>query len=111
MHIEIRIDGELKTFTAPIVPVLAKRMYLKIEAENEKKGENYRPTAQQQLDEETEMASILADVVFEGKFTVDQLFNGVSDGYLYKKIREAVFGEAPANTETKVDDEGNLKGE
>ncbi|GAB2561139.1 phage tail assembly chaperone G [Gracilibacillus alcaliphilus] len=110
MHIEIRIDGELKTFTAPIVPVLAKRMYLKIEAENEKKGKDYRATAQQQLDEETEMASILSDVVFGGQFTVDQLFNGVSDKYFYEKLREAVFG-IPNETNKEIDQEGNMKGE
>lgn len=108
MQIELYIDGEKKIFTAPFVPMLAKRRYLEIEATAEKKieeNENYIPSRKEQLEEETEMVSILCDVVFNGQFTVDQVFNGASDEYVYDKLREAVFGKP------KVSDEGNDQGE
>lgn len=107
MQIEIVIDGEKKVFVASIVPMLAKRKYLKIMAEAEEKGkdENYIPTFREQLEEEDKLAGILANVVFDGQFTVEQLYKGASDEYVYSKLREAVFGK-PNNEE----DEGNGKG-
>lgn len=112
MNFELYIDGEKKIFTTPVVPMLAKRKYLEIEARNEKKrkeDKNYIPSPQKQLEEEDEMVGILANVVFDGQFTVDQVYKGASDKYVYDKLREAVFGKPPE--ENKEDDEGNQKGE
>lgn len=111
MQIDIYIDGEKKTFVAPIVPMLAKRKYLEIEAAAEEKSkadENYYPSAKEQLEEENEMLAILCDVVFNGQFTVDQLVSGAEDEYVYSKLREAVFGKPKTD---KVEQEGNEKGE
>lgn len=106
MKIELYIDDKKKTFTAPFVPMLAKRKYLEITAKAEQR-EN-AVTASEQLDEDDEMLSILTDVVFKNKFTVEQLYNGASNDYVYKKLGEAVFG-----IKTKKADEnseGNEKG-
>lgn len=111
MKIELRIDGEEKVFTTPIVPYLAKRKYLKIQAaaeEKAKKDENYFPSTQEQLDEEDEIVGILADVVFGGQFTVNQVYEGTSEEYMYSKIREAVFGETTHDNEIEA---GNDQGE
>lgn len=106
MKIELYIDGEKKLFTTPLVPLLAKRRYLEIEAELEEKvkEEGYVHSPQDQLDEEDEMVGILANVVFGGQFTVEQVYNGASDKYVYEKLREAVFGKP------KEKDEGNEQG-
>ncbi len=110
MQFELYIDGEKKTFTAPFVPMLARRKYLELEAAVEKKikeNENYTPSRQEELEEETEMISILCDVVFQGQFTVDQVFNGAEFEYVFSKLQEAVWGKKT----TKKDDEGNDLGE
>lgn len=103
MQIEIFIDGEKKTFIAPVVPMLAKRKFLEIEATAEERERV--PTAREQLEEENELAAILADVVFGGQFTAEQLYSGVSDEYFYSKLREACFGKPEESKE------GNEKGE
>lgn len=108
MQIVIEIDGKDKTFYTSKVPVMAKRKYLEVMAKNEDKyeeNEDYRPSAQEQLDEEIELAGILTDVVFKNQFTIEQLLYGVDDKYLYGKLREAVFGEKP-----KEQSEGNEQG-
>lgn len=113
MKIELRIDGEDKVFTTPYVPVLAKRKYLKIQSEAEKrveKDENYFPSAQEQLDEEDEIVGILANIVFGGQFTVNQVYEGTSEDYMYGKIREAIFGD-PEETDDEDGEEGNDQGE
>lgn len=110
MQIELYIDGEKKVFTAPYVPMLAKRKYLEIMARTEEKqkaNENYEPSFKEQLEEENELLSILSDVIFKGQFTIEQLVSGASDEYVYSKLREAVFGEKPENEE---DDSGNEMG-
>lgn len=106
MKIELFIEGEKKLFTTQIVPLLAKRKYLEIEAELEVKSkeENYVLSPQDQLDEEDEMVGILANIVFGGQFTVEQVYNGASDKYVYEKLREAVFGKP------KEKEEGNAQG-
>lgn len=107
MQIELYIDGEKKIFTTPIVPMLAKRKFLEIMARAEKKAEeneNYIPSHEEQLEEEDELIGILANVVFGGQFTVEQVYNGASDEYVYEKLREAVFGKK------KVNSEGNNQG-
>lgn len=89
--------------------MLAKRKYLEIEAAAEakvKENEHYFPSAQEQLEEDDEMISILSDVVFKGQFTVEQLYNGASGEYIYGKLREAVFGKPKTEG-----NEGNEKGE
>ncbi|ONK21229.1 hypothetical protein BLX87_23165 [Bacillus sp. VT-16-64] len=110
MQIELYIEGKKKLFTAPFVPMAAKRKYLEIEAAAETKAkgdEKYIPPAKDQLEEEAEMVGILADIVFQGQFTVEQVFNGASDEYVYSKLREAVFGKPKLN---KDGNEGNEQG-
>lgn len=100
MNIELYIDGKKKTFTTPFVPMLAKRKYYEIMA----RSEDSEPSIEQQLEEETELVSILADIVFYGQFTVEEVFRGASQEYVYEKLREAVFGK-------KIGDEqGNEQG-
>jgi len=111
MKIELYIDGEKKLFTTPLVPMLAKRKYLEIESESEEKAKEnkgYVPSPQEQLDEEDEMVGILANIVFNGQFTVDQVYNGASDEYVYSKLREAVFGKP--KQEENNGEEGNEQG-
>lgn len=106
MNIELLIDGEKKIFNTPIVPMLAKRKYMAIMAETEKKAkedEFYSQSYQDALDEEDELAGVLANVVFGGQFTVDQLYAGASDEYVYEKLHEAVFGK-------KAENQGNSQG-
>lgn len=111
MQIDIYIDGEKLTFTTPIVPMLANRKYLEIEAiadEKAKTDENY-PSAKEQLEEENEMLAILCDVVFNNQFTVEQLIKGAEKDYVYSKLREAVFGKP--KEEKVAMSEGNVVGE
>ena len=108
MQIELLIDGEKKIFTTPFTPMLAKRKYLKIQAEYEaklKENKDHVPSPQDQLEEEDEMVAILANIVFGGQFTVEQVYLGADDKYVYDKLREAVFGE-----KLKEDKEGNNQG-
>ena len=107
MQIELYIDGEKKVFTTPVVPMLAKRKYFEIMARSEEKFKedpNYVPSYKEQLEEEDELAGVLANVVFGGQFTVEQLYSGASDKYVYSKLREAVFGKP------NEDDKGNEQG-
>lgn len=109
MQIELYIDGEKKIFTTPVVPMLAKRKYLEVMAKSEEKAkdENYIPTYQDQFEEEDEMVGILANVVFSGQFTVEQVYNGANDTYVYEKLREACFGQ-----KKRIEgNEGNNQGE
>ncbi|MBD8005817.1 phage tail assembly chaperone G [Bacillus norwichensis] len=108
MQIELYIDGELKVFTTPFVPLRAKRLYLKVQMEAEKKAredENYIPSYEEQMAEEDEIIGILANVVFGGQFTVDQVYDGASDEYVYKKLAEAIFNKSKEKSE-----EGNDQG-
>ena len=108
MQIELYIDGEKKTFTAPVVPMLARRKYLEIESaaeEKVKENENYIPSAKEQLEEENEMLTILTDIIFNNQFTLEQLIAGASDEYVFSKLREAVFGKPKEKRE-----EGNDRG-
>lgn len=106
MQIELYIDGEKKVFTAPYVPMLAKRKFLEIEAraeEKRKKDKHYIPSPQEQLEEENELISILTDVIFKGQFTIEQVYEGASDEYVYEKLREAIYGK-------RMDETGNEQG-
>jgi len=105
MQIELLIDGKKKLFTAPIVPMLAKRKYLEIEA---KAAEREDPiTIRQQLDEDVEILSIISNVIFNNQFTNEQLLEGASEDYFREKLHEAVFGIKPK----KKAEEGNNQGE
>lgn len=110
MKIELYIDGQKKTFTAPFVPMLAKRKYLELQAEAEKREAPL--TAQEQLDEDDEMLTILTDIVFKKQFTVEQLYEGASKKYIDEKLLEAVFDIKPGKEIVKGEnEEGNEKGE
>lgn len=89
MNIELHIDGEKKLFTAPFRPMAARRKYLEIQANAE---EREKTTPKDILHDDAEYLSILADVVFQGQFTVEQLLNGVSDEYFNEKLSEAIWG-------------------
>jgi len=91
MQIELYIDGEQKTFTAPFVPMSAKRRFMEIQAEAEKRKEN--PTAEDYLKEDDAIYSILSDIVFKGQFTLEQLYEGASKEYLELKLAEVLYGE------------------
>src|SRR5690625_1188017 len=108
MQIELYIDGEKKTFTEPVVPMLARRQYLEIESAEEEKikeNKNYITSAKKQLEEENEMLTILTDIIFNNQFTLEQLITGASDEYVFSKLREAVFGKPKEKSE-----EGNDQG-
>jgi hypothetical protein len=107
MKIELYIDGKKKVFTAPFVPMLAKRKFLELEAKAEQR-EN-QPSKQDLLDEDDEMLSILSDVVFKNQFTIEQLYEGASKEYVDEKMLEAVFGIKPSDK--KEGEEGNEQGE
>jgi len=108
MKIELYIDGEKKLFTTPFVPNLAKRKYLEIMAKSEEKiKENGSLSFQDQLDEEDELVGVLADVVFNGQFTAEQVHAGASNNYIYDKLAEAVFGK---KKQENKGDEGNEEG-
>lgn len=90
MQIELYIDGEKKIFTAPFVPMLAKRKFLEIQAKAEQRED--KPTSQELIAEDDAIFSILSDVVFKGQFTLEQLYEGASKEYLDEKLLEAIFG-------------------
>ncbi len=97
MKIQLWIDGEQQTFVAPFVPALAKRKYYewKAKAEKEDAAEEGLLTAQQIIDDDDEILSILPNVVFKEQFTLDQLYAGASMEYIQAKLKEAVFGIKP----------------
>jgi len=99
LQIEILIDGKKKTFVASVVPMLARRKFLEIQAaEEEYLEEHARIPANKQIEFENEMINILVDVVFKNQFTAEQLLNGVSDEYFDKKLAEAIFGKVEGDT-------------
>lgn len=106
MQIELYIDGKKNLFTAPFVPMLAKRKFLEIEAKAENREEPL--TKRGEIEEYDEVLSILSDVVFNGQFTVEQLYAGASKKYADEKLMEAVFGIKPKKKD--VDVEGNEQG-
>jgi len=107
MQIELLIDGELKTFTTPFVPMSAKRKYLEIEARAEERKEPL--PLKEQLEEDNEILSIMTDIVFKNQFTLDQLYDGCSKEYFDQKMLEAIFGVKPSDLK-KESDKGNGKG-
>jgi len=94
MEITILIDGEEKTFKTGLVPMLARRKFMEIQAEEEEILEQDGSIpAKKQIEFENRIASIITDVVFDSQFTVDQLLNGVTDEYFSEKLAEALFGK------------------
>lgn len=100
MQIELFIDGENKIFTAPFVPMLAKRKYLELRAKDE------AATFEELIQDDDAHVSILVDVIFKNQFTVEQVYEGASEEYVSSKLREAVFGIKKESNE-----EGNSPGE
>lgn len=100
MQIELFIDGEKKIFTAPFVPMLAKRKYLELRAKDESE------TYSELLADDDAHVSILVDVVFKNQFTIEQVYEGASEEYVLAKLREAVYG-----TRKETNEEGNNPGE
>lgn len=101
MQIELLIDGEKKTFTAPFTPLLARRKYFEIMARSEQRKE--QPTFEEQLREDDEIYSILSDIVFKGQFTLEQLYEGASQEYIFEKLTEAIYGIKPKNKKEEND--------
>ena len=106
MQIELFIDGEKKVFTAPFIPLKAKRKYLEVQARAEER--EGKPTTKEIIEEDNEIMSILTDVVFKNEFTIEELLNGASQEYIDSKLNEAIFGIKPKQ---QKDDQGNEKGE
>ena len=104
MRIELIIDGKKKIFTAPFVPMMAKRKWLEIQAQAEKREGNL--TSDELMDEDDKIMSILTDIIFQKQFTLEELYNGASKDYIDSKLMEGIFGI----TEKQVE-EGNEKGE
>jgi hypothetical protein len=107
MKIELYIDGKKKVFTAPFVPMLAKRKYLEVNSKIESR--EHTPTPEEIIDDNDAMYSILSDVVFKGQFTIEQLYEGASSEYADSKLTEAVWGIKP--TTKREGEEGNDQGE
>ena len=108
MQIELTINGKNKKFTAPFVPMAAKRKYLELQAEAEEREEPL--SFKEQLEEDNEILSILTDIVFKKQFTIDDLYEGASKEYIDQKLIEAVF-DIKSKDQQKEDDQGNGKGE
>jgi hypothetical protein len=106
MKIELYIDGDKKIFTAPFVPMLARRKYLEINSKMEQREKS--PTPEEIIEDNDSMYSILSDVVFKGQFTIEQLYEGASSEYADAKLTEAVWGIKPT---LKEGEEGNDHGE
>ncbi|MGN7309918.1 phage tail assembly chaperone G [Alkalicoccobacillus gibsonii] len=105
MKMELRINGEQKIFTVPFAPMLARRKYYEWKAKSE--GiEDLAMTAQQVLDDDDEVLSILPDVVFEKQFTLDEMYAGASEPYIQAKLKEAVFNIKPSEEEDQGNDQG-----
>lgn len=110
MQIELYIDGEKKIFTTPYVPMLAKRKYLELQAKIEQR--EHTPSAQELIEENDEMFSILSDIVFGGQFTLEDLYKGADEDYVFNKLAEAIYGIKHGDKKKKEDEEGNeQKGE
>lgn len=110
MKLELYIEGKKKIFTTPFVPMAAKRKYLEIMANAEERESE--PTSREQLDEDDEIYSILADIAFKNQFTLEQLYEGNDQKYIEEKLLEVIHGIKPNDElKKKVDDGGNMKGE
>lgn len=106
MQIELYIDGEKKIFTTPFVPMMARRKYFEFEAGREKRAESEEAlSAQELIEEEDQVHSILVDIIFNGQFTNEELLWGADRLYIDEKLSEAVFG-----VKTKKKEEGNEQG-
>lgn len=90
MDIELYIDGEFVKFSVPFVPMMARRKYNEIMVEIEKKGDL---TPEEIVEMDDKLYSILTDIVFQGQFTLEQLYNGQSQEYINQKLLEAIGGK------------------
>lgn len=103
MKIDLFIDGKKKTFTTPFVPMLVKRKYLEFQA---KENVDLNNLTADQLDD---VCSLLTDVVFKDKFTLEQLYLGATEDYITGKVIEAVYGVNPNEINENNEDLGNEK--
>lgn len=58
--------------------------------EIEKKGDL---TPEEIVEMDDKLYSILTDIVFQGQFTLEQLYNGQSQEYINQKLLEAIGGK------------------
>lgn len=94
MQIELYIDGKKKIFTTPYVPMLARRKFFELMAQAEEREKREDPvTHKELLEEEDQMYSILSDIVFQGQFTLEQLYQGAEKEYIDQKLYEAIYGK------------------
>ncbi|SDO79194.1 phage tail assembly chaperone G [Halobacillus aidingensis] len=100
MQIELLIDGKKKIFTAPFVPMLAKRKWLEFEADESLDLDNPTP---EQFDE---IATVIQKIVFREQFTLEELYWGIPYEQMVKKTFEAVYGFK--SSEGTDDDQGNV---
>ncbi|MFP7447112.1 hypothetical protein SFC50_25795 [Bacillus infantis] len=92
MRIELNIDGESKVFTAPFIPARAFRKLLELKKELVD-FENLTP---EQLDE---VMGIIVTGIFQDKFTLDDLYDGLPANQLIPtiyKVIDAVSGKSGA---------------
>ncbi|AJD91533.1 hypothetical protein JMA_22160 [Jeotgalibacillus malaysiensis] len=100
MQIVLTIKGEKKTFSAPFIPMAARRKYFELGAISEEKerdsvdkGEPFLLSSREQMEDDDEMLSILSNIVFKDQFTLDELYHGASKPYIDEKLTEAIFGK------------------
>lgn len=108
MQIELMIDGKKKLFSTSFVPMLAKRQFMKLEAEAEEREKDENPlTIEEVLEHDDKKLTILSDVVFGGQFTLEQAYAGADETYLRNKLFEAVYGIKPKRKTEQEENEGN----
>lgn len=101
MKIELYIEGKKKTFTAPIIPMAAKRKFLELQSNEEV------DMADLTVDQLDEMYGILPSLVFKNQFTLDEMYEGAEHSYLDEKMSEIISGKQ--KKAARVEDEGNEK--
>ncbi|ADU30978.1 phage tail assembly chaperone G [Evansella cellulosilytica] len=106
-------EGEFvtKTYTTPFVSMLARRKYLEMEVDKGFDMNNLKP---EQMDE---VYSLLPNIVFHNQFTLEDLYKGADQTYIFEKLFEMLYGINPEeqrklakqNTEEAVEDPNSLK--
>ncbi|TYS50086.1 phage tail assembly chaperone G [Bacillus infantis] len=99
MRIELTKDGENKVFTAPFIPSRAFRKMLGLK----KELTNFDNLTPEQLDE---VMGIIVNDIFQDKFTLDDLYDGLPADQLiptiYKIIESVSGGPGAAGNEVKA---------
>ncbi|WP_306009341.1 phage tail assembly chaperone G [Bacillus sp. MMSF_3328] len=98
MRIELMKDGEKKIFTAPFIPSRAFRKLLGLK----KELTNFDNLTPEELDE---VMGIIVTGIFQDKFTLDDLYDGLPADQLiptiYKIIESVSGGSGKAGNEMK----------